>query len=388
MTLDFVDIVLIIGAAQGILLAVLIFHKYNRPFANRFLGLVMALFGFLLSTMFFGELGIMDHIPHAQVFILGFSFVGFPCLYFYARFLMHPNYSLNRLDSVHFLPFVAYHLCMIPRYIQSPVSLNEILQRVYSEGLSWEDYAFYGILIFQGICYSIWILRMQRKYLNRIRRLFSTIDQARLKWLRNITLMIMFVLIIFLFEILCFAMGVNFSGYFNLTSFLFALSVYLTGYLGLVKSEVLTGVVESVRRQPMPFRDPSTKTSESKYGKSGLTPETAQKHLSSLLHLMETETPYTNSELTLTQLAERLAISVHNLSEILNTQLHQNFFDFINGYRLEKVKADLTDPAKNNLKILAIAYDAGFKSKTTFNTLFKKHLNLTPSEYRVRNSDD
>ena len=58
------------------------------------------------------------------------------------------------------------------------------------------------------------------------------------------------------------------------------------------------------------------------------------------------------------------------------------FFDFINEYRLDEVKQALTDPAKQHLKILAIAFDAGFNSKTSFNTIFKKHTGMTPSEYR------
>jgi len=67
---------------------------------------------------------------------------------------------------------------------------------------------------------------------------------------------------------------------------------------------------------------------------------------------------------------------------VINTRLQQNFFDFINHYRIEKVKKDLADPQKKNLKVLAIAFDAGFNSKSSFNAIFKRHTNLTPSEYR------
>jgi AraC-like DNA-binding protein len=69
---------------------------------------------------------------------------------------------------------------------------------------------------------------------------------------------------------------------------------------------------------------------------------------------------------------------------VINTQFNQNFFDFVNTYRVEQAKRDLMDSKKRELKILAVAYDAGFNSKTSFNTLFKKHTGLSPSEYRER----
>jgi AraC-like DNA-binding protein len=121
-----------------------------------------------------------------------------------------------------------------------------------------------------------------------------------------------------------------------------------------------------------------------KYEKSGLTETKAKQFLTALQQLMESEKPYLNSELTLLQLAEMLVISPHNLSEIINTRQQQNFFDFVNSYRVEKARRDLIDPTKQHLKILSIAFEAGFNSKTAFNTIFKKFTNLTPSEYRQR----
>lgn len=119
-----------------------------------------------------------------------------------------------------------------------------------------------------------------------------------------------------------------------------------------------------------------------KYEKSGLSEDRAKVYLNRLMNLMEKDRPYVDSNLTLTQIAEKLEISPHNLSEIINTQLQQNFFDFINSFRVEKAKSDLIDLKKQHLKILSIAYDAGFNSKSSFNTIFKKITNMTPSEYR------
>ena len=75
-------------------------------------------------------------------------------------------------------------------------------------------------------------------------------------------------------------------------------------------------------------------------------------------------------------------IPPHNLSEVINSRLKKNFYDLVNGYRIEQVKKDLSDPAKSHLKILSLAFDAGFNSKATFNTLFKESTGQTPSDYR------
>ena len=97
---------------------------------------------------------------------------------------------------------------------------------------------------------------------------------------------------------------------------------------------------------------------------------------------MEEQKPFVRSTLTLQELSEELQISAHNLSEVINTRLGKNFFDFVNGFRVKEVQALLADPAYRNITILAIAQDAGFNSKSTFNTIFKKVTNKTPSEYR------
>jgi AraC-like DNA-binding protein len=108
----------------------------------------------------------------------------------------------------------------------------------------------------------------------------------------------------------------------------------------------------------------------------------AQRHVQELLGLMEREKPFTKNDLTLQELAEPLDLSPHNLSEVINTQLGKNFYDFVNSYRVAEVQRRLADPASDNLTLLAIGIEAGFNSKSSFNAVFKKHTAMTPSEYR------
>jgi len=97
---------------------------------------------------------------------------------------------------------------------------------------------------------------------------------------------------------------------------------------------------------------------------------------------METERAYQDGELTLADLADRLETTPHKLSELLNSQLEQSFYDFVNAYRVREVQRRITDEKYRNLTVLALAMDAGFASKSTFNHVFKKHTGQTPSAYR------
>jgi len=58
------------------------------------------------------------------------------------------------------------------------------------------------------------------------------------------------------------------------------------------------------------------------------------------------------------------------------------FFEFINQYRVNEVKAKITDPAYENLSLLGIAFESGFNTKSAFNRVFKKITGFTPGEYK------
>ena len=77
-----------------------------------------------------------------------------------------------------------------------------------------------------------------------------------------------------------------------------------------------------------------------------------------------------------------MSISSHHLSQILNERIRQNFFDFVNSYRIEEAKRKLVEPATKHYSILGIAEEVGFNSKSAFNNAFKKHTNMTPTEFK------
>ena len=118
-----------------------------------------------------------------------------------------------------------------------------------------------------------------------------------------------------------------------------------------------------------------------KYKKALFSKEEMLAYRDQLKQLMEEETPYLDSGLTLRSLAEQMGLTANQLSQLLNKGFDQNFSEFINSYRLEAFKTKAADPAQQHLTILALAYDSGFNSKTAFNTFFKKAMGKTPSAY-------
>ena len=103
--------------------------------------------------------------------------------------------------------------------------------------------------------------------------------------------------------------------------------------------------------------------------------------LSKLKQLMETEKPYLNPELNLSMMAQSLDMKPRQLSSKINQNCNQNFYDLVNTYRVGAFKARMQSPDRDKLSLLGHAYECGFYSKSTFNHVFKKTTELTPSEY-------
>ena len=137
-----------------------------------------------------------------------------------------------------------------------------------------------------------------------------------------------------------------------------------------------------IRYTPI-FSEANSKESEDlKYKKTGLSPEMAQLQFTSLEAYMADNQPYLDPELTLSDLAGQLQLSPNHLSQIINQFTKTNFFTYINAYRIQEVSKLLADPTQEPYSILGLAYEAGFKSKSVFNALFKKTKGMTPSVYR------
>jgi AraC-like DNA-binding protein len=125
-------------------------------------------------------------------------------------------------------------------------------------------------------------------------------------------------------------------------------------------------------------------TAHPKYEKSRLSPEQIQQYAEELISLMNAKEPYRNDNLKLNDLAEMLSIPHYHLSQVINNYIGLSYNDFINNYRLKKVKELLVDPVKRDCNILTLAFEAGFNSNATFYRIFKKNLHMSPLAYQKK----
>jgi len=121
-----------------------------------------------------------------------------------------------------------------------------------------------------------------------------------------------------------------------------------------------------------------------KYKNSYLAPEKAEKVLEELRNQLEVKKIFEDEDLSLNSLSKKLGIAPRYLSQLINEQLKQNFWDLVNIRRIEEAKKLLTMPGNSETGILTIAFKVGFKTKEVFNRAFKKHTGMTPTQFRSR----
>jgi AraC-like DNA-binding protein len=313
--------------------------------------------------------------------LTGLSFLIAPLHYLYAKYLVTDIIKFDQKDTIHFIYYVAY-LVFLTIYVLS----GQAGTVDYSETeLPIRFVVFNWILVIQCLSYMVITLLKLYRYSHGIKNVFSNLDKIKLNWLRNITVIFTIGLIIFLFENILYLSGIRFSNFFDFSSAIAALMFYTLGYMGLLKTEVFNEPAVSESIHQLTDLQSQENLVREKYSKSGLSMSNAKIIQEKLLDLMEKDAPYADSNLTLSSLSRKLNVTPHNLSQVFNIHLGQNFFDLINQYRIEKVKKDIINPDKKNLTLLALAFEAGFNSKAAFNIIFKKYTGMTPTEFRKRN---
>jgi AraC-like DNA-binding protein len=361
----------LLGVAQALLLAAaLLSVKRGNRIANRFLAafvidIAIGVGGATMATDRFIPL-----YPHLLKIQDPFNILGAPLLFLYVRTLIKGRAGLGKKDLLHFLPFALCLLCFLPFYFQSGQAKLFSVASYYDYWARW-SYIRSTTLILQFVVYLSLIARMLVVYSRKLKRQTSPGEASVIFQVRFLfaTLTALLVFGSLKFVVTLILPAYNTETVDMLVPAGLSVFVYAMGYIGLRRPEVLTGMEDL----PPPPR---------RYEKSTLTLERSETYLQRLLDLMNEDKPYLNGELTLQKLAKVLAMSPHHLSQMINEQLHQNFFDFINLYRIEEAKRMLADPAKKHYSILAVSEEVGFNSKSAFNTAFKKHANMTPSEFR------
>lgn len=369
--MDFISFLSLFGICVGVFLGLLLITlgKENK-LANRLLGCLLLSFAFSIDEFVIQSTGFTE----SYSFLLGLSqlllFLFGPLFYFYVKVLTKKKFSFRDEHILHFLPFLFLILYNIPFIIKNPA---DKLAYFYSTAYRNESIAILSLQIIHLYIYIYFTWKLVRKHEKKIMTTMSSIDKINLRWLKMGIYLFIAVFGFMLVIIVLYFAGIN---YFSIFDVVVPLSVSaiicLMGYYGL--------------KQPIIFSNSETKTKGKKYEKSALNNSMSEEYLQKLQCYMDDNKPYLQSNLTLQKLAAALGISPHHLSQIINDRLNQNFFDFINQYRVKEAQRLLVHPKGQLLTILAISEESGFNSKTAFNIAFKKVANMTPSEFRKKNS--
>jgi AraC-like DNA-binding protein len=401
LTLDWLHLIALLGAIQGVFLAgVLAARRRNRT-ANRLLAATMFAFSVGLATTVYHGAGFVQVIPHFFGAGYPLPFLFGPLVYLYALTAADRSRRLTWRDALHFVPFLAVVVWGLPIYLMSGAEKIAFFHRLQAGEtppllLRIAD----PLKLVSGVIYTTITLIFLRRHRERVKESYSSTERVNLTWLVRLGTGAAAVwMAAVLFQLLESAGVARVARADDFISLGVALLVYGIGYMGLRQPEVFRfetaeyqvpaelRVTGERRSPPVPPvaaepQAPEPEPAAPRYERSGLRDREAEHLKEALTTTMEKERLWRDSDLTLADLADRLDTTPHKLSEVLNSQLGQTFYDFVNGYRVRDVQRRIAAGEAQKVTMLALALDAGFASKSTFNVVFKKHTSQTPSAYR------
>jgi AraC-like DNA-binding protein len=374
-----IDKILIIGATLAFFLAVLLFKKKDKALHDYFIGSWLIFLGLYVSVFSFSPADFFISNPWLINFYISLLFLNGPFLFMYIKALTNSDYKFGKNIIWHLIPFLLFNLYLIFFFPAHDILKNACsLHGGAKLDLPLPYFLFFIMIALSVPFYIFWLIRIIRKHKKIISNNFSDIEKRTLTWLRDLIsifgiVWVILVSIVFIHHVL-----LLFSDSFCINGLFLTLSAFIImiGYFGLHQPAIFTSQSisspEDIVKNDKPYSGSSLKNND------------IQQYLSILEEYMKTEKPYLNNQLTLHQLATEVNITPHHLSRIINEHHKQNFFDFINQYRIKEFILRLSDSRFKNYSLLAIAFDCGFNSKTNFNRYLKKITDSTPSEYRNR----
>ena len=374
----------LIGIVNAFFWSIILWTAAKGSQANRILASCLSLLAVVMGGNLLETSQLLLRFPALFEVFFVFAFTLGPLVLLYVQALTRPSFSLGGIRFLHFIPFllcVVYYLPLFAESNQQKMRFLSGVERVFQTNYYPVDVWLISTLAPIHIAlYLIWIAILLFKHSQRVKDYYSSLEKVRLAWLRNLLL----ASVILWIPVADTWLGISLiNHHFHvISSLLFTGFVFVMGYQGLRQPRLFIPPEATTPERIEELPSPVAAEPGKKYEKSGLSAEKTETYLQRLLQTMEEDKLYTNPELTLQELADTLAISTNHLSQLLNERLRVNFFDFINGYRVAKVKQELLNHRKRHLTILAIAFEGGFNSKTAFNAAFKKHTGLSPSQFK------
>jgi AraC-like DNA-binding protein len=359
---------ILLAAVQGLFLATLLWLRPGNRNANRWLAGTLVAYALPTLGDVFSRSGSVDRWPHLLYLFDWMVLLVGPLAYCYVVALTSPRTWRWSTRVFHGLPAFLVLLVLVPFYL---LPANEKL-RVFRDDLVGEKVD--PLLLLAAIqVLAYWIASGWRlhRFRQGLKAQYSNLDRLKVGWLNTFLLANIVLWAAWVGSLL---FGARFDW---LESIAAPLAIYGLGYVGLLHASVF-GVAESAPEAAQLIAPAS------KYAKSALSAAQISDFRQRLDRFVQLEKPYLENELTLGDLAHRVELSPHQLSQLLSVGYEQNFYEFVNGQRVAEVQRCLKDAAYAEQSVLDIAMAAGFSSKASFNAAFKKHAGLTPSAYRAR----
>ena len=343
----------------------LITHPKGNRRNNILLGTIFLLMAWNMGDLTLQVYGIvlrwnfLTHIDDGFLLLYG------PLFYLYARGVIFKDFRLSGATLLHLTPYLLLTASLLSFGNLMPGTTEEFL----AIELPWQYYTIGALIythffVYLGLTYlTLW------KYRRIIKNEYSQIDQINLDWLSfSLNSFGLLTIVSLIHNFIAPAKNVY---VFMVTLVLLLLFIFY----------FVNRVILKALRQPEIFAGIG-QNETARYQGSSLTAGQVEEYRQKLLTLLRTDKPFLNPQVSLSDLSEKLSISSKNLSQVINQTFGKNFFDFINSYRIQEVQQILKDSRDDKMTILEAMYEAGFNSKSSFNTAFKKETGQTPSEFR------
>lgn len=383
MELDLLDIISLFIGFIELLFALYLLSIKSK---NRLSNILIAIFLLVSaqdSTSQFLSYFIFPNFPGIYLLITITIFLKLPALYLYILSTIYSDFKLKKKDLWHLLPFFIVIIVFLPDYFG--VDHDAKIRYMEESYLStkWEISFDYILIHLQIFFYVVISYLAVYKYKRLLLENYSNANMFNYRWL--------FQLITILTIEASFATFKNAFMFLNLESLFY----YTMLFTSLIALAFICWMVLKALQAPELFRGISSdmqlvKDFKSSSIENSINEEAVKensvkiKKLEMLDAFMIENKPFLDASLTLYDLSEQIDIPSKDLSLLINRDLNQHFFDFVNGYRIRMAMDILKDPSKKAFTVLEILYEVGFNSKSSFNTAFKKYTDFTPTEYRKK----
>jgi len=371
---------LLILVVQGLVFVGLLFARYikKKNISDLFLALILLIVCYQQTCYTVGFMGWYNVFRNTKInyFLIPLGIAIAPLIYFYVKAITTSNFTFKKKDFIHFIPAITLILYRFSIYFYDSLQpgFNDTQNGILK--LSVDEPIVLPLLVFvsfaQMLLYLAFTFQLFYNYRKRIKAYFSNTYKLELNWI--LSFLIAFTAL-FLYSSLQDIIGsliieLNYEQRWWLNIFM-AIVVLFVGIKGYFTDTTKLNKL-SFSFSPNPESIPQVKKEEEKVSAEDI--EKLKSH-------MEIEKPYLNPDLNLSDLSDELQINRAELSKIINSGFQKNFNDFINEYRVNTFKEKLNLGEHKQLSLLGIAYDCGFNSKATFNRVFKKITQISPTEF-------